>query len=116
MTENQTCPLCGRILYEGLEGWLYHMNDNDPSCVINSFTSDELIQATSQITHIKEAAFKEGCLKAKKQVLEEMRKFSKGLTCDETCKNNPKSCEMEQRMIRAFDIIEEQIKKKHGVE
>lgn len=59
MSEDQTCPLCGRILYEGLEGWLYHMNDNDSPCVINSYTPDELKQATSQICRIRQEAKQE---------------------------------------------------------
>ena len=49
-----------------------------------------------------------------KEALMEMRKFSKELTCDETCKNNPISCELERRQIRAFQIIEERLKQLRG--
>lgn len=46
----------------------------------------------------------------RERIFKEMRRLSKELTCDDTCANNPRSCEMEQRMIRAFEIIMERMK------
>lgn len=142
MTSEQKCPLCGqeRQVWEVMGYPRYKCKNID--CVL---CGKEILHSTdrayqSQIARIKQEA-KEECLyqnklpsgksefsiklvrffdelkkEAKQEVFDEIRKFSKGLSCDETCKNNPISCQMEQRMIRAFQIIEENLKKKRGVE
>lgn len=135
MTQNQTCPLCGRILYEGLEGWLYHTRDDDSPCVINSFTSDELRQATSQIARIKEQAFEEGkkSMIGKPSICEVIE-----LIKNETFVNFKINDAIQKAKQEVFDDVEEistsyysgylkgcrryfiskfeEIKKKHGVE
>lgn len=112
MTSEQTCPLCGEKTKKGIRNTI--SCSNSKCCLFVAIIDDIYWQIEdwnyqiSQISRIKQ--------QAKQEVLEEMRKFSKGLNCDETCKNNPKSCELEQRMIRAFQIIEQEIKRKSGVE
>ena len=106
MTSDQTCPLCGEKLKTIPE--FYELFCDNPKCVLQGYDENNLKKSIPQIARIKQDV--------EKKTLDKMRNFSKRLSCDETCKNNSKSCEMERRMIRAFEIIEEEIKKKHGVE
>jgi len=122
---DQTCPLCRRILFEGfLEGWFYHTRDYDSPCVINSYTSDELKQANSQISRIKETAFKEGCLKAKQEVFDsKLFREWKELVLIKNSSDDQTPCPKCKEQIYFCNCVEvlanwilSEAMKKHGVE
>lgn len=106
MTE-QTCPLCNNQIIPSIDRKGYWFcTDQSGTCMIHHkrYTIKYFNDLSSQIARIKETAFKEGCLKAKQEVFDEIDKNGQQAICY-LCKGRPSHLEYYN-----------EIKKKHGVE
>jgi hypothetical protein len=127
-SEEIKCPLCGEKLDEGNwnAGYYFCFNNNCFASESSHYRELALTKSdheilTSQISRIKETAFKEGYLKAKQEVLDDVA-YSLNQTFMRLLNDPSKSKVLEKQnmilgnFVNQFEIGFNELKKRHGVE